>query len=543
MTLLPLLIIVILSMLLLVILGIILYFTKEKFMTVSAAKTSFPTVSAQEKGFTNPPSLTILRASPDTPSTKIPSKLFETTKKVLDDISGDNRPYIISGDCQTINKNSLPRSFDSRKQWPHFIGEIRNQGRCGSCWAFASTSTLSDRFAILSNGVIANNKRTSDGLIQLDDQGIPITFGPIELSAQKIIVCQQNILKSNGEEIKGTIYNEACHGNSLINVWQYLRDKGTPTVNCVSYSLDGWGDSPTIKSIKEADALIPACTQQIGRDFASCTDGSPMKYLFRAINAYTIPGTPKQGGCPEQIMIEILKYGPVSTGYDVYSDFNAWNGIFPPVYKYDGESGLTGGHAVKVIGWGVYKRTEDPYYFKNLKLAKQKHESEKELEKAYDKYEGMEYWIVANSWGSDWGREGYFYIMKGVNMCQFESNVVCGEPDVLQYRDRDYPGIGTINMEAIHDLLPQGYDCYSEEEDQGNVCLPSVDHKGHSNPLGEVGWEEWIHTFVLPKVHHLPHYRGKEKNKTKDIDRLKDLGVDFGRNEFQHVEFLEENFG
>lgn len=27
------------------------------------------------------------------------------------------------------------------------------------------------------------------------------------------------------------------------------------------------------------------------------------------------------------------------------------------------------------------------------------------------------YYIVKNSWGEDWGDNGYFYIQKGVNMC------------------------------------------------------------------------------------------------------------------------------
>lgn len=56
------------------------------------------------------------------------------------------------------------------------------------------------------------------------------------------------------------------------------------------------------------------------------------------------------------------------------------------------------GHAVKVIGWGE----ED----------------------------GIPYWLVANSWNSDWGDKGFFKIARGHNECGFEEEFNGGVPDV-----------------------------------------------------------------------------------------------------------------
>ncbi|CAA9996292.1 unnamed protein product [Nesidiocoris tenuis] len=55
-----------------------------------------------------------------------------------------------------------------------------------------------------------------------------------------------------------------------------------------------------------------------------------------------------------------------------------------------------GGHAVRVIGWGVEK--------------------------------GTPYWLVANSWNSDWGDNGTFKIIRGTDDCGFEDGIVAGVP-------------------------------------------------------------------------------------------------------------------
>ncbi len=44
-------------------------------------------------------------------------------------------------------ENPLPTNFDGRSVWKDFLCPIGDQRHCGNCWAFASSSVLSDRYA------------------------------------------------------------------------------------------------------------------------------------------------------------------------------------------------------------------------------------------------------------------------------------------------------------------------------------------------------------------------------------------------------------
>jgi len=69
------------------------------------------------------------------------------------------------------------------------------------------------------------------------------------------------------------------------------------------------------------------------------------------------------------------------------------------VYVYTNGT-YVGGHCIKMIGWGVVQAT------------------------------GLKYWICQNSWGN-WGMNGFFYIERGVNMCEIEDEVYSILPTIL----------------------------------------------------------------------------------------------------------------
>jgi cathepsin B len=239
---------------------------------------------------------------------------------------------------------STPTSFDSRTQWPGCIHPIRNQGQCGSCWAFGASEVLSDRFCI------SSDSKTN-----------------VILSPQALVSCDSS--------------NQGCQGGDLQLAWQFLQGSGIPTDACVPYQ-DMTG------------ATVPCPTQ--------CQGGGAFT-VYKAASSYQLNSV-------ANIMADIVKNGPVEVAFDVYQDFIHYTS---GVYVHHNGS-LLGGHAVKAIGWGVSDTKQD-------------------------------YWIVANSWGTTWGIDGFFWILKGVNECGIESNVFAGLAGSISTYNHHEPTLATNN--------------------------------------------------------------------------------------------------
>ena len=100
-----------------------------------------------------------------------------------------------------------------------------------------------------------------------------------------------------------------------------------------------------------------------------------------------------------QIMAHLVHRGPVSIAFEVVPGFNLYkSGVYTSDKCKSGTKDVN--HAVLAVGYGV------------------DHENG-----------GIPYWIVKNSWGKNWGDEGYFKIVRGKNMCGLAS---CASYPVLE---------------------------------------------------------------------------------------------------------------
>lgn len=89
-------------------------------------------------------------------------------------------------------------------------------------------------------------------------------------------------------------------------------------------------------------------------------------------------------GDEEELKAALFGHGPVSIAFQVVDGFRDYStGVYTSDTCKNGTMDVN--HAVLAVGYG----TEN----------------------------GVDYWIVKNSWGAKWGDQGFFKIQRGVNMC------------------------------------------------------------------------------------------------------------------------------
>jgi len=251
---------------------------------------------------------------------------------------------------QASLNSSIPMAFDVRKRWRHCRStkRIRNQGDCGSCWAFAATEVFADRLCI--------------------HHGTSHFTGSVEY----LVECDTR--------------NNGCGGGLLDDAWMFLRDTGVPSEACQPYTHC---PRPELKDCGRNDhelVAVPAPARSSCP--TACRDGSHVRRL-KAESAYAVA----KPGNVRGMQLEILRHGPIESSYFVFSDFLTYShGTY---FKTPSATGPLGGHAVKILGWGVDSKD-------------------------------LRYWLVANSWSKAWGEHGFFRIRRGTNECGIETTPVAG---------------------------------------------------------------------------------------------------------------------
>lgn len=289
-------------------------------------------------------------------------------KKMLGTVMPDEEGYVAplkEKTTFTIKDSEIPESFDVRTAWPQcaaITGRVRDQSDCGSCWAFGSTEAFNDRYCIA----------TGDATTVF--------------SAEDTAACCTGMTCS---------FSKGCNGGQPAGAWNWFTKNGVVTggdysdinkgTTCKPYSMKSCAHHVTPPpGMVSCDTLpeysTPKCT-------STCSETAyPVAYSkdkHFASDSYSVKGV-------TNMQKELMEKGTLSVALTVYEDFETYTS---GVYQHVTGKNL-GGHAIKMIGWGVEN--------------------------------GTPYWLCVNSWNDSWGEKGTFKILRGSNECGIEGSVVAG---------------------------------------------------------------------------------------------------------------------
>jgi len=183
-------------------------------------------------------------------------------------------------------------------------------------------------------------------------------FGASEELSDRFCVAtggKTNIVLSPQDLVSCDKVDMGCNGGWLMAAHNQMENHGIVSDACMPYT--------------SGKGISGACP-------ADCTGtGQYKKY-------YCAKGSPKQiaKGQYDAIKTELSTNGPMEVAFTVYNDFFSYS---TGVYVSHPASGVAGGHAIKLVGWG------------------------------HDAASGLDYWTCANSWGTGWGEAGNFRIKIG----------------------------------------------------------------------------------------------------------------------------------
>jgi len=180
----------------------------------------------------------------------------------------------------------------------------------------------------------------------------------LSFSEQLLVDCSQACCDLPGY---GNVCNQGCNGG-----WQWT----------AFFDVMSWGGL-------ELESQYP----YTGSD-GSCKKQDNL--LTAKITNYTCLS--RTNGAPadeDQMAGYLQQHGPLSIALNAGYLQSYGSGVIDPWFPGVECDPTALDHAVLIVGWGVQKGV----------------------------LEDVPYWIVKNSWGSDWGESGYFRIYRGKNVC------------------------------------------------------------------------------------------------------------------------------
>ena len=306
---------------------------------------------------------------------------------------------IINPETEVIKlSNSLPSYHSILKKVKSIRGRSRislNQGLRASF----STENYNEGIQLLKEATPVDwrNHEGRNYLTYTKNQHIPIYCGSCwSQAAVSLLADKLNIDRiRNGKHFPKTnlavqaIINckvgGSCFGGDTSLLFQKAKTFKIPVETCATYQ----SKNPKEFSCSPADV---------------CSLNTPTeKIVYDKFSGVTVKSYKRVRGA--DFMKAELANGPIACGFQVTEKFVSFFNDSKGKVKIwtEGYNFVAPNHEIEVVGWGVHEESK------------------------------IEYWIVRNSWGKEWGDNGFFYIEAGKNLLGFESECTSAEVEYIPF--------------------------------------------------------------------------------------------------------------
>ena len=369
---------------------------------------------------------------------------------------------------QIEKKAEILASWDWTDHGGNFMTTVKDQGQCGSCWAFATLGAMEAVYNVeqgiceVQPVILSEEYSPAEEWTGVQEQRLNLYERMMNSDLRYRDLFGQDKAVSSGKKTVPSTYGIGMYFPQL-NLYRWIMDNtlrfddlsnddayfsGIPDQSAAQSSLSAQ-DSFTFPKRLIRTAEYPDFSEQdlVSCSWAgSCANGSPSSALIYIVNTGVVtedcfPYTAQDDPCnlcydyldklstitswgwvtqmtaDEEAIKIALQSGPLIASMEVYADFYNYNN---GIYEHTLISQYEGDHCVVLLGYN----DDDP---------------------------NNRYWICKNSWGTNWGEDGFFNIKMGV--CEIGKFVIKLEGVTINNQP---PVLGNVSLDIAGQTFREG---------------------------------------------------------------------------------------
>jgi len=260
-------------------------------------------------------------------------------------------------------------------------------------------------------------------------------------------------------------------------------------INCVpDNNCNGGFPIQALKFMKNSGVVIESSYPYQAAD-GVCDIRKPSDYYLTKYYSAQIRGKVLEERV-KTIKYVLTKYGMVIVGFDLYSDF--YYHYSKGVYYYDGYSAKVGAHSVTILGW------QDD-----------------------DSYETGGYWICKNSWGREWGENGYFRI--GYDQARIDNWIL----EYAEWYEINNPPKFTamVGSLSVREGEAISFTAEAEDDDGDELIFTFNSVPENAKYDEEIGYFVWTPDYKQAGIYHVEVIVSDGKSYVSQLVKIEVLNV------------------